>query len=447
MRRSLLLMLLSSRRFGPYFFTQALGALNDNAYKNALTVLIALYVTQWAGMAGDVLINLAAALFILPFLLFSSYAGQLAERYEKALTIRRLKLLEVAIMLIGGAGMIGHQMPLLLFALFLLGLQSALFSPIKYSLLPEVLRREHLLAANGLVETGTFVAILIGTGLGAALMGAGERAEVWVAVTGLGIAGAGYAMSRRIPAIPSLADPAPFAWNALRESWRMLALLPADRTVFAGVLGISWFWYYGATVMVQIPSFAINVVGLNPGGTAAMLTVFIIGISLGSLLCHRFTHNRIDLRWVLAGGAGLTLFGVSLYAATPDMPYTEPPPLGEFLLTPATWGLLGSMLLMGFSGGLYTVPLYAMLQARTDETRRARIMAANSILNALTMILSSLVAMVLLATGFGIPRLLLLTALLNAGVLVLLPRFLPWRSGDAGLAPQSAAPIVVRSDA
>ncbi len=426
--------LLKTRRFLPFFITQAGGALNDNIFKNALAVLIAFQGSQLAGLNSDQLINLSAGLFILPFFLFSAMVGQFADKYERSRQIRFIKLLEVLIMLLAALGFWLQSMPVLLLVLFLLGLQSTLFSPIKYSLLPQVLEVEELVAGNGLVEAGTFVAILFGTALGAYFIAMPHYGTSIITLLCLIVAALGYLSSRFIPTLPASESGLIINWNPVSESWRILKSLASNRTLLNSVLGLSWFWFFGAIILVQIPSYTINVLGGAAEITAGLLLTFIIGISTGSLLCHKLSGDEIEIGLVPLGSIGMTLFAVDLYFASPVIPLGDGVLLGQFLSTASVWRILFDMVMLGVFGGFFTVPLFAIVQHRSPPERRARVMAANSILNAAFMVLASIMAIWLLGRGYHIPDLFLLTGIFNAVIAIyiylLVPefflRFLAW---------------------
>lgn len=425
MSRAVITTLLRRRIFAPYFYSQALGALNDNVLKNSLAVLIALKSSQLWGLNQDQLINLSAALFILPFFLVSAIAGQLADKYEKALQIKYLKAFELLIMVLAAVGWIFVSLPILLVALCLMGLQSALFSPIKYAILPQALPREQLLAGNGLSEAGSFAAVLMGTGLGPSLMALESHPMGWVAGSCLVIALVGYLISLWIPAFPATAPELKLNWNPFSEGWNMLRLAARDRAVFLGILALSWFWYFGATYLVQIPSFTINVLGVSPLATGVMMGLFIVGISIGSLACHRLTAGRIETGLVAVGAIGMTAFGVDFYLNTPTSPLGDGLAVSYFVQSPASWRLFADMVMMGICGGFFAVPLYALIQDRSPPPQRARIMAANSMLNAFYMVSSALIAMLLLGLGVSISKILLITALLNLIMLVVMLLWMP----------------------
>ncbi|WP_281983502.1 MFS transporter [Azonexus hydrophilus] len=420
--------LLKEKRFGPLFGTQFLGAFNDNLYKNALVVLLTFQAAQWTTIPVELLGNLAAGLFILPFFLFSATAGQLADKYDKAGLARLSKVLEILIMGVAAAGFWLHSLSWLLAALFLLGLQSTLFGPVKYSILPQHLREDELVGGNALIEAGTFVSILIGTLAGGLLAGAVSQ-PVWIAVGGLAVAVLGYLYSRGIPAAPPPAPELKVNWNPLTETWRSIAFAKGNRTVFLSILGISWFWLYGALFLAQFPAYTKNVLGGGETTVTLLLAIFTVGIGVGSLLCERMSGKHVEIGLVPFGSIGLTLFGLDLYFASPvGLIGTTAHELTALLSIPAIWRVLFDLLMIGVFGGFFIVPLYALVQTRSEASHRARIIAANNILNALFMVVGALGASAALGAGLSIPALFGIAALLNAAVVVyiygLVPEFL-----------------------
>jgi 1-acyl-sn-glycerol-3-phosphate acyltransferase len=420
--------LLKSRRFAPFFGTQFLGAFNDNLFKNALIVLLTFQAANWTALAPEVLSNLAAGIFILPFFLFSATAGQLADKYDKAKLARLVKVLEMVIMGVAALGFSLHSLPVLFAALFLLGLHSTLFGPVKYAILPQHLREDELVGGNALVEAGTFVAILIGTLAGGLLAGAGGD-PVWVAYAGLLVAVAGYLASRGIPVAPAPAPALVVSLNPLSETWRNIGFARQNRTVFLSILGISWFWLYGALFLAQFPSYAKNVLGGGESAVTLLLATFTIGIGLGSLLCERLSSKHVEIGLVPFGSIGLTLFGLDLAFASPSvLPAGGPLSVPALLALFSTWHVLFDLFALGLFGGFFIVPLYALIQLRSSPEHRARIIAANNILNALFMVVGALAAAGLLGSGVSIPVLFGIAALCNAGVAIyiygLVPEFL-----------------------
>ena len=419
--------LLRSRRFGPFFATQTLGAFNDNVYKNALVILVTFGI---AGLAQDEVnfyVNLAGGLFILPFFLFSATAGQIAEKLEKSRLIRAIKLAEIGIMGLGALALYLSNLPLLLGALFLMGAQSALFGPVKYSILPQVLNDKELIGGNAVVEAATFLAILLGTLLGGWLI-LRIGGSIWVGATVIGIALVGYLTARAIPQAAATAPDLRINWNPLTETWRNFQFMRGNRTVFLSVLGISWFWLYGATFLSQLPSYTKTYLGGNEQVVTLLLTVFSLGIGLGSLLCERLSGHKVEIGLVPFGSIGLTVFGIDLYFAAPDVATVTGLGAAAFFAEAANHRVLWDLLLIGLFGGFYIVPLYALIQTRSEPSHRSRIIAGNNILNALFMVVSAVIAIVLLKAGLSIPELLLTVAVLNAGVAIfiysLVPEFL-----------------------
>jgi len=435
--------LLKSRRFLPFFLTQSLGAFNDNVFKQAL-ILAILYKLN---IAGDttVWINLCALLFILPFFLFSALGGQIGEKFDKHRLIRALKLFELLIMLAGAVGFWLNSLPLLLAALFCMGLQSALFGPVKYSILPQVLGREELVGGNALVEMGTFLAILGGT-IGAGVMLAGERWEMVVATAVLAVAVLGYAASHWIPPVAAVLASLKLNWNLPQQTWATLKLgLSQKPAVSRSLIGSSWFWFIGATYLTQIPAYAKDLLGGDESVVTLILTVFSVAIGLGSMLCERMSGRQVEIGLVPFGSLGLSVFGLLLWWHTPDVATTAAAIVMEqnwrtVLAHGSNWWILASIFGLGLFGGFYIVPLYALIQSRTPAQMRARVIAANNILNALFMVCSALVAMLLLAQlKLSIPQLFLVVALanvaVNAYIFKIVPeftmRFLVWLMGHS----------------
>ena len=410
------LQLLKQKRFGPFFLTQFFGAFNDNVFKNSLIILIAFQSSFSGSDLSNYIINLAALLFILPFFLFSATAGQIADRFGKAGLIRKIKLGEIVIMLLAGAGFYLDSIPLLLLCLFLMGTQSSFFGPIKYSIIPEHLKQRELIGGNALVESGTFMAILLGTMLGGFLVGVATDARALVSVTVIALAGLGYLTSLQIPSTAAAVPSLKIRWNPAVETVRNVAALRKHGSVFFFILGISWFWFLGATYLTQMPNFARLALGANAQVVTFFLALLCVGIGVGSLLCERLSNRSIELGLVPIGSIGLTIFGIDLFFAAAPQGSSELLGLQEFIRNPSSWRLCSDIFLIGLFGGIYIVPLYAMVQARTRAQERARVIAGNNILNAIAMIGSSLYAIALLGAGLSIPGLFLTAALLNAAV-------------------------------
>ncbi len=420
--------LLRTRRFAPFFWTQFLGALNDNLFKNALVILFAFGAAESA-LSTDVLVNLAAGVFILPFFLFSATSGQLADKLEKSRIIRAVKLLEIGIMCVGAIGFQLRSVPVLLVALFAMGVHSTLFGPVKYSILPQHLREDELVGGNALVEMGTFVAILVGTILGGVLVAIAGWGSVVVSVATIGIAVAGWLVSRGVPAAPADDPSLRIRWNPVTETWRMVGFAREVHSVFLSILGISWFWFYGSLFLAQFPGLGRDLLGGDEHVVTLLLTVFSIGIGLGCMFCERLSAGVIELGLVPFGSIGLTLFALDLAWATHvAAAHTTSLDVAGFLASPRHWRVAADLMLIGVFGGFFIVPLLAFVQHRSEARHRSRIIAANNIVNAFFMVVAAGIGIVLRMNGFTIPQLFLFTAIVNALVAIyiftVIPEFL-----------------------
>ena len=424
--------LLAERRFLPFFGTQAFGAFNDNVYKTALVILATYHTASYTSIDIRVLNYLASGLFILPFVLFSGLAGQLADKYDKVLVLRTVKVCEVGIMMLAGVGFASHQMPVLLTALFLMGAHSTFFAPAKYGLLPQVLVEDELVGGNALLEMGTFLAILLGTMLGTTLAAANDL--VVIVATLLAIALTGTGCSSLIPRTQAVVPDLRVDWNPWRATVANLRAARSDEVVFLAVLGISWFWFYGIIVLGQVPLYAKQVLNGAESVVTLLLVAFSLGVGTGSLLCERLSGRRLEIGLVPLGSLGLTLFGVDLFFATPAAPAPLPVSALGLLADPHAWRVLLDFVLIGVSGGLYIVPLYALVNRRTRAEIMSRVISANSIWNAIFMVVASLFGALLLKVGATIAQLLLVCAILNfavtgfvyARIPEFLLRFLAW---------------------
>ena len=420
--------LLGERRFGPFFWTQFLGAGNDNILKFAFTILVTYHTAVFDGGDPKTAAFLIGAVFIAPFVLFSATAGQLADKLEKSFLIRLVKNLEIVIMVIAGAGFIWHHVTLLYVATFLMGLHSTLFGPVKYAYLPQHLKDHEVVGGNGLVEMGTFVSILLGTMIGGVLAAIEGSGPIYVAACCLAVAIAGRVVSGMVPNSPASVPDLKVNWNPFTETWANLKLAKGNRTVFLSMLGISWLWFFGSTFLTSFSPFAKDVLGGEEGVVTLLLAVFSVGIGVGSLLCEKLSGHKVEIGLVPFGSIGMTVFAADMYFATRGMQPANLVGVAEFLSHVNHWRVLADLFLLAMFGGFYSVPLYALIQTRCEPTHRARIIAANNILNAFFMIASALLAKLVLSLGATIPQLFLLTALLNLVVAVyiysLVPEFL-----------------------
>lgn len=425
--------LLGQRRFAPFFWVQFLGAGNDNVFKFAFTVMVTYQLqVSWlpASMAGLVI----GALFILPYLLFSATSGQLADKYPKEVLIRFVKSLEIAIMAVAAWGFHAQNVPLLLACVFLMGLHSTLFGPVKFAYLPQHLNERELTGGNGMVEMGTFVAILLGNVIGGLLIAVPQVGPDYVAAACLLLAVVGRAFAQAIPHSPSTDPGLTINWNPFTETWRNLKLAHGNVVVFRSLLGISWMWFFGAVFLSQFPVFAREVLHGNEQVASLLLVVFSVGVGVGALLCEMLSRRHVEIGLVPLGAIGMTIFSVDLYFASRSLPPATALTLGAFMAQAAHWRVLADLFLLSLFAGIYSVPMYALIQLRSQPTHRARIIAANNILNALFMIVSSLMVGALLAAGFTVPQVFLVVGLLNAVVafyiFMLVPeyllRFMAW---------------------
>ena len=412
--------LLGQRRFLPFYLTQFSGAFNDNLYKNALLLLVTYSAGGLMGLSVNVVVNVAAFLFILPFFLFSGVAGQLADSLEKSRIIRAVKLLEIVIMSLAAVGLWFGWYELLLVLLFLMGAQSTFFGPVKYAILPQVLAEDELVGGNALVSMGTFVAILLGTIAAGVVMGF-EAAAKLTAVAVVAMAILGYLAARQVPVTDNRGAAAKERLQPLRETWRLMSLAAEQRKVLLGIMAISWFWFLGAAYLTQFPNFAkTNLLG-DETVVTLLLAIFIIGISVGSMLCEKLTGHHVTLKLVPWGAAGLSLFGVDLYFAVPGDPVAST--WWTLLSDPVYARVLIDLLGIGVCGGLFIVPLYAFIQHETPKFKRARIIAALNVMNSLFMVVSALTGIVVLGLlGVSIPGFLMLLSLANLAVVVLVWR-------------------------
>jgi len=419
--------LLRQRRFAPFFWTQFAGAANDNLFKFAFTVMVTYQLQlDWMPpvMAGLVI----GAVFILPFLLFSATSGQLTDKLEKTTMFRFVKNLEIVIMLIAAWGFLSSQAAVLLACVFLMGLHSTLFGPVKYAYLPQVLSERELTGGNGLVEMGTFVAILLGQLAGGLLVAVPQVGHTLVAAGCVALALVGRAVAQAIPRTPATDPGLRINWNPFSETWRNLKLARNNVVVFRSLLGISWMWFFGAVFLSQFPSFAKEVLHGDEQVASLLLVVFSVGIGIGSLLCETLGRRQVEIGLVPLGAIGMSVFAIDLYFASRGLPASPQMGLGDFAARPAHWRVMADLGLLSLFAGLYSVPMYALIQLRSQPTHRARIIAANNILNALFMIVSAILAGALLAAGFSIPQIFLFTGIANAVVafyiFMLVPEYL-----------------------
>ena len=419
--------LLRSRRFLPLFLTQAGGALNDNVFKNALAMLVIFH----APTGGAALVAIAGGVFILPYVLFSAIAGQLADRFDKAGLIRVTKLFELVLMVAAAAGLLTGSVALMFAVLFGLGVQATFFGPLKYGILPDHLAASELVRGNGLIEAGTFASILIGTIAGGALIGLAHGPAI-VAAAGIVVALAGIAAASFVPPAAPRSGRVRFGWNIARETLALLRSAHGNRAVWLPILGLSWFWTIGAVFLAEFPVLAAHDFGADNQVVTLMLTCFAIGIGLGSMLAGRLLHGEVSARHVPVAGIALSAFAAGFAWLVRDVtPATGWHDIGAMLGAPRAWIALLCLLGAAISGGVFSVPLYALIQARADPGHRARMVAANNVMNAIFMVIGAGVIAALAALGLGAPVILAIAAAINLIAALLIRRLnarQPWRS-------------------
>ncbi len=426
--------LLKQRRFLPFFLTQTFGALNDNVFKNALIIMMGFQGISAFGMDSKLLVTAAAILFILPFFLFSATAGQIAEKFEKSKSIRIIKIIEIFIMALASLGLYLNNFELLMGVLFLMGTQSTVFGPIKYGLLPQHLSEDELVGGNGLVESSTFMAILIGTIIGGILGQLDHNLPFYLSLALLSFSVIGYWISRSIPITPAVEPELKINWNLFSETLNNLKFLGSNKVVYLAILGISWFWFYGAIFLAQIVSYTQYTLAGTGSVATLVLATFSVGIAIGSILCEKLSNGRIEIGLVPIGAIGLSVFAIDLYYANTSTGLTSIYNWLQFLDNPANWRVLFDFIFIGIFGGIFTVPLYALIQQRSDKKHLSRVIASNNILNALFMVVSGLFSMLLLSFDFSIPQIFLFTGIINIFVAIyvftkapeFISRFITW---------------------
>lgn len=407
--------LMKSRRFLPLFCVQFLGALEDNIFKNALIIFITFTLADKLSINSSILVAMAGGVFILPYFLFSATAGQIADRHEKSFLIQCIAFAEILIMAFAITGFVFQSVTILMTVLFLTGIQSAFFGPLKYAILPQHLSVDELTGGNGLIQMGTFLAILTGTIIGGVVVAIKPYGIYLVGTLVLCVAGSAWFASRYIPLAPASDGSLRVDWNIFRQTWYIFRHSITDRNVFIALVAISWFWFLGATYLSLVPTYTRDVLMGNELVATLLLTAFSVGIGAGSLLCERLSGGRIEPGLVPIGALGLSLFAADLFITGIPGVHQGDVAMGgvEFLSYAVHWRILGALTAIGFFGGIYIVPLYAMIQDRSAPAFRARTIAANNILNALFMVASALMIILLIQLSLTIPQIFLLMGILN----------------------------------
>ncbi|XLZ70392.1 MFS transporter [Massilia sp. SR12] len=452
--------LLKQRRFAPFFWTQFLGAFNDNLFKTALVVALAFDAKNWTDLSPSLVTNLVPGLFILPYVFFSASAGQIAEKLEKGSLARIIKWLEIGIMAVAALGWFTHNLWLLMFAILGMGTHSTMFGPVKYAYMPQHLKPEELTGGNGIVEMGTFVGILLGQVFGAVIVAQQPNGVTWLAAATVFFAVLGLVTAYGIPHTPAPQPGLKINWNPFTESIRNLRFSAGNRSVFLSMLGNSWFWFYGAIVLAQFPVYAKDYLKGDDSVFVLLLTMFSLGIGAGSLLCEKLSGRKVEIGLVPFGSIGLTVFGIDLYLASQGYSTPGQVNFASMVMQPGAWRIIFDVVMIGVFGGFFIVPLFAMIQLRADPQHLSRTIAGMNIMNALFMVVATGVAILLLKQGFTIPELFLATAIMNGLVAVyifsLVPefllRFLAWilihtvhkvKTVDADRIPEEGGAVLV----
>lgn len=412
--------LLATKRFLPLFLTQFLGAFNDNLFKNALVILITFRLADAYGVNGQILITVVAGLFILPFFLFSATAGQIADKYEKSFLIHIIKFVEIILMMLTAVAFHYSAMWLLIALLFFMGAQSTFFGPLKFSILPQLLSEDELVAGNGLVSAGTYVAILTGT-ISGGLFILDEKGVIFISAGIIGVAVAGYIASLFIPKAQPHDTSVKIDCNVPRATWKLISYVRSNKTVFYSILGISWFWLYGAVFLAQFPTFTKDILGGNEEISTLFLVVFSVGVGAGSTLCNRLLRGKVSGRLIPYSAAAISISTVLLYLSA-SMAVKSEVLIGvsEFVKMPAAWGIISGLFLLSLSGGIYSVPMYAIMQAKSPDEHRARVVASLNVTDSFAMVLSAVLVTVMLAMKLSINNIFMIMALIN---LLLIPLF------------------------
>ncbi|WP_392438239.1 MFS transporter [Cloacibacillus evryensis] len=410
--------LLAKRRFLPLFLTQFLGAFNDNLFKSALVILITFRLAETYNVNAQIMITAVAGLFILPFFLFSSLAGQIADKYEKSFLIRIIKLVEIILMCLTAAAFETMHLWWLIFLLFCMGTQSTFFGPLKFSILPQLLNDDELVAGNGLVNAGTNIAILTGTLCGGLFI-LSPLGRHYISAGVVGVAVAGYAASRFIPTAEPSSPGLRIDRNLFRSTWEMLVYPFCNRDVFCSIIGISWFWFLGSVFLAQFPSFAKDALGGDEQVSTLFLVLFSVGVGAGATFCNKLLKGRVSGKYLSCSLIGMSLFIVMLYI------FSAAAPAGgelisalQFIRGPRAAGIVFAMFMIAACGGLYSVPMYAMMQRMTPESHMARVIASLNIIDSLGMVAAAMLTALMISAGVSISGIFLSMAFLN---LLMLP--------------------------
>ena len=412
--------LLSQRRFLPYFCTQFLGAFNDNLYRNAFAILVTYFLAK---ENQAIILNIALVAFILPYFLFGAIAGQLADKYEKSWLIQKIKIAEIIIMVVGCVSLYYQSVNVMLLILFALGTQSAFFGPIKYSILPQHLKSNEILNANAYVESGTFIAILLGGMLGGFL--ASDAAYQQVLMTAMmSVAVFGWLVSLKIPNAEPADKNHKISLNIWKSSIEIINMARANKPVFQSILAVSWFWFFASVLLTQFPVFASIVLSGNADVAILLMATFSIGIGLGSFACSILSSGRVEVGVMPFGALGMSYFTWQL-SNTVLPASNELRTLAELMSLTGSWMMVFNLTMIAFSAGLFIVPLYAFMQTRSDESTRSRIIAVNNIINSIFMVTAGIMSAVMLYFDFSVLQIFKVVALMNIMVTIYILTVVP----------------------
>lgn len=424
--------LLKTKHFLPLFLTQFLGAFNDNAFKNAIGILATYHAGRIAGIEPKMIVTAGTGIFVLPFFLFSAMAGQLADKYDKAQMIRIVRFIEIPFMALAVLGFMLENYGILLAVLFFAGIQAAFFGPLKYSILPQHLKDNELVGGNALVEAGTFVAVLLGTIAGGVLV-LSAHGTVVVSAMLLVFAILGWTASLGVPRAPSASPKLKINLNFLAETWRLTRHSYAEQDVFLSIIGISWFWLVGSIFITQFATYADTVIGANQDVVTLFLTIFSLGIAFGSLICNKLLKGKISGVYVPAGAFGMTASILLFWFVSPPVAvHGNLMDLMMFMDNPHNWLILASLLAIAVFGGIYIVPLYAIMQTRCEEAFRSRTIAVNNIMNALFMVMGAIVTIALMKMNMNVTEIFLLIGVANIPVAFLVRKLVKKRRAANG---------------
>ena len=412
--------LLTQKRFAPFFFTQFLGAFNDNIFRNGLIILLTFKGIEVLGLNASQIANVAGALFILPYFLFSAIAGQIADKYEKSVLIKLIKLLEIILMFTATFVLLTKNYSFLLIILFLMGFQSSLFGPVKYAYIPQKLKLNELIGGNALVESGTYIAIILGLVVGGLAVSHGKENDYLLASLLILMAILGYFFSRKIPKTKPTDPTLKINWNIFSEIKKIIGFSKEKDRIFLYIIGISWFWFYGSVITLQIPAYTINILMGDESLTTFLLATFAIGIGIGSLACEKLSRNQIELGITPIGAIGLSLFTLDLYFFSSNLNIVTPMNIKLFLSHLSNWRLILDLIMIGTFGGIFSVPFYAAIQEQAEKKFLSRIIAANNIINAIFMVSASLLAISILSLGVSIPEFFALISVLNIFLMIIM---------------------------